>query len=330
MAITNTFSRYDAIGLREELSDTIYDISPTDTPVLTMAAKTRCKQTLFEWQTDELGAATTDNAHVEGFDVTEFPAVAPTTRVGNYTQISNKLLILSGTLEVVDKAGRNSELSYQLAKRGREIKRDMESIITANLGGDAGGTTTPRQTATLGAWIKTNVNFQGGGTTAGSNPTYTSGVPGAARGDAGSGDQRDFTEVMLKDVAQQIWSSGGELHTLMVGPYNKTVVSSFEGVVTRNFDMSNVDPAPTAVIAAIDVYVTDFGTLRVVPNRFQRERDAWFLDPEYLAVPHLRPFRQEELAKTGDAHKRMLLVEWGFKVKQEAALGLVADLTESA
>lgn len=327
MAITNTFSRYDAQGLREELSDVIYDISPTDTPFVSMAAKTRARQTLFEWQTDELEAATTANARVEGFDVTSFDATSPTVRVGNYTQISSKNLILSGTLEVVDKAGRRSELAYQLAKRGREIKRDMERISLANLGGNAGGTATPRQTATMGAWLKSNVDFQAGGTTAGSNPVYASGVPGAPRGDAGASDLRAFTETILKNVIQQVWISGGSLHTLMVGPVNKQVVSGFAGVVTRNYDISNAPPRPTAVIAAIDVYVSDFGTLRVVPNRFQRERDAWLLDPEYLAIPHLRPFFTKELAATGDAHKRLLIVEWGIKVKQEAALGLAADLS---
>lgn len=326
MALTNTFTRYDAIGLREELSDTIYDISPMDTPFVSMAAKTRCKQTYFEWQTDELAAPVDDNQRVEGFDVSEFSETAPTTRVGNHTQISSKDLILSGTLEVVDKAGRRSELAYQLAKRGREIKRDMETNALANVGGSAGSTSAPRRTATMGAWLKTNVNFGPGDSTPGSNPTYTSGLPGDPRGDAD--ETRPFTEEIHKDVIEQIWRSGGRLHTLLVGGYNKQVVSEFSGIVTRNFDQSNVEPSPTAIIAAADVYVSDFGTLRVVADRFQRERDAWYLDPEYLAMPHLRPFFQKQLADTGDSHKRLLIVEYGLKVKQEAALGLAADLDE--
>lgn len=319
----NTFTRYDAVGLREQLSDVIYNISPMDTPFVSGCSKEKVKQTLFEWQTDSLAAVDTANKQIEGDDISSFPAVAATTRVGNYSQISRKLLILSGTMEAVDKAGRKSELAYQLAKRGKELKRDIEAICLENLGGDAGGTATARQTATLGAWIKTNDSL---GAT-GASPTYTSGVPGAARTD---GTQRTFTETISKNVLQSVWVAGGESKIMMVGPFNKTYVSAnHSGIATRNFDLSNTKAKPMGAIASIDVYVSDFGTVRVVPNRFQRERDAWYLDFEYLAIGHLRPFRTIKLAKTGDAEKRMLLVEWGLKVKNEAALGLAADLTVS-
>jgi hypothetical protein len=321
-SITNTFTRYSANALREQLSDVIYDISPEDTPFVSGSSKGRAKQTLFEWQTDELDAPVTTNAHIEGSDITSFPAITPTVRVGNYTQIMRKLILISDTLEVVDKAGRQSELAYQTARKGRELKRDMETNFLANIGGDAGGVATARRTATLGAWVKSNTNAGVGG----DDPVYASGVPSAARTD---GTQRAFTETILRDVAQQIWISGGKMHTLMVGPHNKQVVSGFSGVVTRNFDISNQPARPTAVIAAVDVYVTDWGTLRIVPNRFQRDRDAWFWDPEYTGVEHLRPFKVVPLAKTGDAEKRMLIVEAGLKVKQEAALGLAADLSTS-
>ena len=315
---SNTFTRYTAIGLREELSNTIYNISPEDTPLISSASKGRCKQTLFEWQTDALGAVDTSNAQLEGDDIATMPAVTPTVRVGNYAQISRKLVIISGTLDAVDKAGRNSELAYQLALRGRELKRDMESIALENLAGDAGGTTTARQTAALGAWVKTNVDIGASG----GNPTYTSGVPSAVRTD---GTLRDLTETIMKAVISSGYTEGAKFNTVMCGPWNKALVSTFGGVVTRNFDMSNTSPKPTAIIAAVDVYVSDFGTLKIIPNRFQRERDVWFLDFEYVAIKHLRPFKTMKLAKTGDAEKRMLLVEWGLQVKQEAALGLAAD-----
>lgn len=320
--VSNTFTRYGAKGLREQLSDMIFDISPEDTPVISGMSRGSAKQTLFEWQTDSLAATDTSNAHLEGDDITAFPAVSATVRVGNYTQISRKLLILSDTLEEVDKAGRKSELAYQIAKRGREIKRDMESIVLSNQGGNAGGTGTARQTATLGAWVKTNDSLGAGG----GSPTYTSGVPGASRTD---GTQRDLTETIHKAVIQLMYNSGADLKDMFVGPYNKTVVSGFSGIATRNIDVSLAGARPMAVIAAIDVYVSDFGTLRVHPDRFQRERDAWYLDFDFLQLMMLRPFRQVKLAKTGDAEKRMLLVEWGLKVKNEAALGLAADLSVS-
>lgn len=319
--VSGTATRYDMKGLREDLSDVIYNISPQDTPFISGASREPVDQTLFEWQTDSLASTDTGNAHVEG-DEASYSKPAATTRVGNYTQISRKTLILSGTLEAIDKAGRKSELAYQLAKRGQELKRDMESIALTNLAGNAGGSSTARQTATLRAWLNTNTDIASDGSDSG----HTSGVPTTAATD---GTQRDFTETILQDTAESVWSSGGDPSILMVGPHNKGVVSGFAGVVTRNFDMSNVDPSPTAVIAAVDVYVHDFGTLKVVPNRFQRDRDAWFLDFEYISLGILRPMQQEELAKTGDAEKRMLLTEWGLKIKQEAALGVAADLNTS-
>lgn len=319
--VSGTMTRYDANALREDLSDVIYDISPEETPFISSASREDVDQTLFEWQTDSLASADTGNAQLEGDDAS-FTTPSATTRVGNYTQISRKTLILSGTLEEVDKAGRRSELAYQIAKRGRELRRDMEAIALENLAGDGGGASTARQTATLNAWLQTNTDREATGADSG----HTSGVPTSAATD---GSTRAFTETILQSVAEDCWTNGGDPSMLMVGPFNKGVVSGFTGVVTRNFDMSNTDPEPTAVIAAVDVYVHDFGTLRVIPNRFQRERDAWFLDPEYYGLGILRGMRTEELAKTGDAEKRMLLTEWGLKVKNEAALGLAADLNTS-
>jgi hypothetical protein len=320
--VSGTYLRYDAKGLREDLSDVIYNISPEDVPFTSsIGMGPRAKQTLVEWQTDSLEAPDGANAVIEGDD-TSFTTPAATVRVGNYTQISKKSLILSGTLEVVDKAGRRSELAYQITKRGRELKRDLETIYLQNQAGDAGSSSVARKLASMGAWLKTNVDLAGDG----GNPTYTSGVPSAQRTD---GTQRAFTETLLKNVIQSVWTAGGNPQVLMVGPFNKTVVSGFAGVVTRNYNLSNVDPRPTAVIAAVDVYVSDFGTVRVIPNRFQRERDAWILDWEFITSRHLRPMFVESLAKTGDADKRHMLVEQTLQVKQEAALGLVADLTTS-
>lgn len=318
--VANTYTRYDAKGLRESLADIIYDISPEETPFLSSAGRGSADQTLEEWQTDVLASADTTNAQLEGDDISSYPAVTPSVRVGNYMQISRKLLVLSDTMEAVDKAGRDSELAYQLARRGIELKIDIESMCFENIGGVAGGTNTARKAAGLGAWVKSNDDLAGDG----GSPTYTSGVPSTARTD---GTNRAFTETILKSVVQTMWTSGANLRSCFVGPVNKQRLSGFSGVVTRNFDMSNVDPKPTAIISAVDVYVSDFGTLKIIPSRWQRERDAWFLDFEYLSVDYLRPFQTVELAKTGDAHKRMMLAEWTLVVKNEAALGLAADLT---
>ena len=320
--IPGTATRYDMKGLREQLSDIIYDISPTATPFMSGAGVgERARQTLVEWQTDSLAVADGSNAQLEGDDVT-FALPAATVRVGNYTQISRKSVIISDTLEEVDKAGRRSEMALQTMKRAKELKRDMETILLRAQAGDAGSSGVARTLASLNAWVKTNDDFGSGGV----SPVHTSGVPSAVRTD---GTQRPFTETLLKNTIQTGFTNGAEFSVIMVGPFNKTVVSGFQGIATRNFDLSNVDPRPTAIIGAADVYVSDFGTLRVIANRFQRERDAWLLDWEFVAVRFLRPFKRKNLAKTGDAEKKFLIVEYSLQVKQEAALGLVADLDTS-
>ena len=243
-----------------------------------------------------------------------------TVRMQNYAQISRKTIVLSATEEVVNKAGRRSELAYQIAKRGSELKRDQEFTMLNGAVAVAGNTTTARGTASLGAFIKTNVDMQ----TNGANPSYTT-LPNSARTD---GNVRTFTETILKNVIQQVWTSGGTPKILMTGPVNKQRVSGFSGIASARYNLNGGD-RPATIIGAADIYVSDFGQVQVVPNRFQRERDAWVIDPEYAKMTTLRPYQQIELAKTGDAEKRMLIVEWGHKVLAENAHGLAADLITS-
>lgn len=313
--VANTFTRYSAIGIREDLSNVIYNISPEETPFISNIGRESVKNTYFEWQTDSLAAASASNAALEGDDISSFAAVNPTSRIGNYTQISTKNVVISGTLEALDKAGRRSELTYQLAKLGSELKRDMESALLANQSPVAGNTTTARRTAGLPAFIKTNTSF-------GTNGVDTTGI--AARTD---GTQRAFTETLLKNVIAQVWESGGTPKMLMVGSFNKQVASGFEGIATRFRDVPAGQQAQ--IVGAADVYVSDFGTVNIVPNRFQRARDAFIVDPQYASMAVLRPIQQMELAKTGDAEKRLMLVEYGLKVNNEGAHGIVADLTTS-
>ena len=317
--VTNTFTRYSAVGIREDLSNVIYNISPEETPFISNVSRENVKNTYFEWQTDALDAASSSNAALEGDDISSFSAVTPTARVGNYTQISRKDVIISGTLESVDKAGRRSELTYQLAKMGASLKRDMESSLLANQAAVAGNTTTARRTAGLPAWLTSNTDFGTGG----ADPTVGS-TPTAARTD---GTQRAFTETLLKNVIAEVWTSGGTPKMLMVGAFNKQAASAFSGIATKFRDVPAGQQAQ--IIGAADVYVSDFGTVNIVPNRFQRARDAFVVDPEYASLAILRPIQQTELAKTGDAEKRLMLVEYGLKVSNQAAHGIVADLTTS-
>ena len=321
-AITNTYTRFDAKGVREDLSNVIYQISPEDTPFMSNIGKENVRNTFYEWQTDDLAAAATTNAQIEGDDVTSFTAATPTVRLGNYTQISRKDVIISGTLESVDKAGRRSELSYQLAKRSAEIKRDMESTMLANQAAAAGSTSAARKTGALLAFLKTNTSKGTGG----GDPSYTS-IPDAARTDATTTNLRSFSEVLLKDVIQKVWTEGGKPSIVMAGPVNKQNLSRMAGIAGQRFNATGAKPS--TIIGAADIYVSDFGNVSIVANRFQRERDVFVLDPEYASVAYLRPFQTVELAKTGDAEKRMLLVEWGLKVMNEKAHGAVYDLNST-
>ncbi len=315
--VANTFTSFDAKGIREELSNIIASISPEEVPFQSNVGSENVSNTFFEWQTDSL-AATSTTAVIDGDDVSSFDSTTATTRIGNYTHIRRRTLIVADNLGSQDLAGRNDELSYQLAKRGKELRRDVEAVLTDNNARVAGNSSTARETAGLGAWIATNTNKAGDGT----DPTAADGSD--ARND---GTQRDLTEAMVKDVMQQAFVSGGNPSILMVGPHNKTVVSGFAGIAAQRY-MAPSD-SPTTIIGAADVYMSDFGTLQVVPNRFQRERDAFVLDPEYASVCYLRPIQAVDLAKTGDAEKKMMICEFGLKVSNEAAHGGVFDLNVS-
>lgn len=314
-----TYTRFDAIGAREDLSDVIYNISPQDTPIMSSIGKTSAKAVYHEWQTDALASVNTANALVEGADATA-ATLSPTTRIGNYTQIVGKTVQVSGTLEAVDKAGRKSEKAYQLAKASAELKRDIEGIITANQGQSAGNSSTARVMGTLLSYIKTNTN-KGSGTTAGADPT-TIGV--STRTD---GTTRTFQESMLKDVIAKVFTSGGTPSVLMVSPALKQVVSNFTGLAQHRYNSNTT--GDVTILAGADLYQSDFGVLQIVPNRFMRTRDALVLDPEYAALAYLRPFQTIELAKSGDSEKTQILAELTLEVKNEGAHGGIFDLSAS-
>jgi len=309
---TNTFDTYDSVGEREDLSDVIYNISPTDTPFLSSAAKTTSTAVLHEWQTDALASASTSNAVIEGDEAT-LDAVTATTRLSNSCQIMDKTVVITGTQEAVDKAGRASELAYQIAKKAKELKRDMEAQITTNNAEVTGSATAAREMGSLGAWVATN-DVMGTSGTSGS-------VGNTARTD---GTQRAFTEDLLKSVIKSVWNEGGDPTMIMVGPFNKQKLSGFTGNSTR-FDAG----ADATLYTSVDVYASDFGQLQVVPNRFSRDRDCYVLDMNYWGIAFLRDFSMHELSKTGDSEKRQLLVEATLESRNEAASGLVADLTTS-
>jgi len=313
-----TYQTYTAIGQREDLSDVIYSISPTDVPFMSSIGKTKATAVYHEWQTDSLSAAVLTNYTVEGATASD-ATMSPTTRVGNRTQIAQKTIKISGTLQSVDKAGRKSEKAYQLAKASAEIKRDMETSLLSNQTATNGDSSTARKLGGLQAWLASN--YDGG----------TSGVAGASGTTARTnGTNRTFTEDILKTVIREVYASGGNPKVLMVNPAHKQLVSAFAGIAAQRFMAPS--NSPTTIVAAADVYLSDFGTVSVVPNRFMTSTNtcdevAYVLDPDMAAVAYLRPFQTNELAVTGDNESTQLLAEYTLEVKNEAAHGIIADLT---
>ena len=315
----NTFQTYQARGNREDLTDAIYNIAPTDTPFMSNIGRSNAKAVLHEWQVDTLADPDENNAYAEGDDATD-DVVTPTDRIGNYNQISRKTARVSGTQEAVDKAGRKAEMAYQMAKKAKEMKRDMERMSLANRGASPGSPSSPRRTAGLPAWLKSNTNFGTGG----ADPGYTS-VPTTARTD---GAQRVFTEALLKDGIQQAWVEGADPSIVMLGAFNKQQASTFAGIATKTSVQTGAKLA--AIIGAADIYVSDFGTYTFVPNRFQRPRDVFGLDPDMASIMFLRQFARKDLAVTGDSERKMILAEWGTKINNEKAHFGIYDLTTAA
>lgn len=316
------------MGNREELADTIYNITPDETPFLSLIAHRNVKTTHPEWQTDTLATPDTNNNQPEGNDWT-FESSDPTTRVGNYTQISEKTLIVSRTQDQTDKAGRGSELAYKTAKRGRELKTDMEVILLSNQASNAGSGNgaTNRTLGGFRAWLASNDDLGSGGSSGGFNSS-TSVVDAAT-----NGTQRAFTKALLDATILSAYNAGGSPSTLMVSPYVKTVFSTF-------LDDANIVPmrenvtqrGKRALIASAEVYVSDFGNIMVVPNRQMARagasiaRNAYLIDPEMVSMGVFSDIKRHKVAKTGDAEKRVLNTEYTLLVNNEAAHGCIADL----
>lgn len=309
---TSTFITYDAIGNREDLSDVIYNVDPTVTPLLSNSRRTTASAVLHEWQTDSIDAPGA-NAVLEGDDATTDSTTA-TARVSNTCQISDKVPRVSGTQQAVVSAGRREELAYQISLKGAALKLDMEYALTQNGAEATGDTTNARTLGGLRSWIITNDVFASDGASG-------TGLGNTARTD---GTQRAFTEAQLKAALLLCYNAGGDPDCLMVGPFNKQVASGFTGNATRTKDAMD-----KTLQAAIDIYDSDFGEIEIIPNRVQRARDAWLLQKDMLACAYLRPFRLYDLAKTGDSERKQLLAEYTLEVSNEAAHGMVADLTTS-
>ena len=324
---TATTTRFEQIGEREQLSNKIYDLSPMETPFMTAIGRgPAATNTKVEWQSDELAAAAV-NKQLEGDDATYVTATA-TVRLANHTQIFAKSVVVSGTAQSLSTAGRRNELLYQVDKRTKEIKRDMEMAFTGNYASDDGSRATARSLAGFEAWITSN-DERGTGGSAGGFVTSTQLVSAAT--DASSTNLRTFTEARLKSAIKSIWDNTGESAPLViVGSFNKQQASGFSGIATQYQDHGNaMSSKNVAILGAADIYVSDFGKHKIVPDHFSRGRSALIVNPSHWEARYMRPFKINQLGKTGDADKRQLIAEVTICSKNEKGSAVVADLTTS-
>lgn len=314
---SNTIQNVSRVGVREDLSDKIAELFPDETPFINMIGKSTAKNTYTEWQTDALAAASANNYTIQGDDLAN-DSRANTTRVGTHTQISKKVVGASTTVEATNKAGRRSELAREIMKAGRELRTDMETRASGNYASVAAAAGVAGQTAGALAWLTTNVSRDA---TSGANGGFSAGIVAAA---TNSSATRAYSETLLKTVLQSVWSSGGNPKAVITNGAKKQTAAAFAGLATARREADN---KRLTIIAGADIYVSDFGELQFVPSRFASSRDALIVDPEYWDIATLDPMQTMDLAKTGLATRKAIYTEWALRCLNQAASGVVADLT---
>ena len=308
--VTNAFDTYSATADREQLSDVIYNISPQATPFMSSIGKNSIKNVVFDWQTETLPTAS-GSGQLEGFELSRSAATA-TTRVSNVAMISSRDATVTGSQNASDPAGKRSEMAHQLAIMSKAIKRDMETALCQKGAKTTGNATTARVTGGFESWMTSNVSRGSGGSGSGAGAAPTDGT------------QRDLTETLLKAVLQSCFTNGGEPSMAICGPVNKQKISGFTGrSQARQFVDANT------VEASVSIYASDFGELKIVPSNLSRERSLLLVDPEFAKVSFLRDFQTVDISTIGDAETKMIVVEYGLEMSNEAAHGIVADLNVS-
>jgi hypothetical protein len=315
----NTNETYDVSTIKEDLQDALISISPTDTPVMSAIGRKNVDNTYFEWGVVDLAAASDSNRVVEGESAPANDAPTNAVRQGNYTQISDKVVEVSDTNNAVNGAGNAQTVAKQVAYKLKELKRDMEKMLCDNVAASAGSSGTARASAGLPAFLRSNAARGTGGADGTTSGSGNSGYVNAAATD---GTQRAITETLLKGVIADCWDAGAEPSVVICGSSQKQAISAFTGNATRYKEAED-----SKLNAAIDVYISDFGELQIVPSRFSRSRDVLVLDPNYARVAYLAPTSQKPLARTGHAERRLISVEWGVQVDNEAAHGVIADIS---
>lgn len=321
MAIAKNHT-YTGNKIKEDFHDVIYDISPTDTPLLTMAKRLKARNTLHQWTHDKLTAPAA-NAALEGNDFSITARAQPVT-LGNYCQILVKTASVSGTFEAVDKVGRQSEMARQVARMSKEIKRDLEYALVRNQASKNGSAATARTSAGLESWIATaSVNGNGVKATGSSGGTTVGYSGGTVAAPAATVTAKAFGEADLKTALGRAWAQGGDPSVIMMSSANKAKFSAFTGIATRMNDVRGATQAN--IISAADVYVSDFGVHKVVLNRYMRNEAVLCVDPEYVGVAFLRGFQTKDIPAARDGTEKAVLCEATLVVQNPLAHAKVCN-----
>lgn len=306
----NTLQTYQSTYNAEHVTNIIQNVSPYDTPLYTMAKKGKAEATYTEWPVESLAAVDTNNANIEGDDATNDVSSTPA-RVGNFCQLFDKVAQITTTQSAIKKYGATDEFDRQVVKKGKELKRDIESIFFLNQARVVGAAGTAQKMRSLPSWLTSNVSRGAGG------------ANGSATTAATDGTQRNFTEALFKAVIVAAATNANDMPTVvMAGPANRANLSSqLSGNTTRFYEMKE-----GTLNASISVYRSDYGDMKLVMNRFQRERDMWLINPDYLEIRALEPIQYQDLATTGLSKRGQLYGNLTIAVLSEAAHGVVADL----
>lgn len=291
---------YDEPTNREDLTDVITNISPTQTPITTMIGKAKATATKHEWPEDELSDAAA-NAQIEGATDTTVPAPART-RNDNYTQIMKRGYSVTNTQQAVKTAGVSDEYGYNMLKAMKELAKDLELAVTTQTTKCAGTKTTARTFAGIPGMVTTNVLAD----------TNTTPVP------------RFITRDLITTALQNAWAAGGEPNKLICSGSNKRIISALTTSNTKN-----IDAAKKQVIEAVDVIDTDFGRIEISASRFMPDTQVFVLDPQYIALAWLRPFKRKDLPDDSDGQAGVITGEMTLELRGEKGQAIIKDLKVS-
>ena len=330
-----TTTTYGQVGLREDLSDAIYNIAPTDTPFTSMVQKgKKATNRKIEWQTDTLASDDGSIAVLEGADATDRTFTA-TVRLANHTQIMDRAIKITAPADEVTAAGRDTEPGYQVMKRTKELKRHMENRLCGNWASDDGSALTARQCAGFAAWITTNDSRGQAGATKGTQGGYSNGIVSAAT-DGTSSSLRTFTETLFKGRVKACWDEGGEDSVVLLNSGLKQKLSGFSGVATK-YNIVDKNTRSNEIVGAVDLYASDFGVKKAVPSRFvggrsggnNRDHEVIGLDPKMWSIHNLQPFSVGPLARVGHANRKLLKVEFSQASRNEKGNWIITELDDS-